>query len=104
MSISEKRYLDAQAMARFGNFEMDIVSNAMKWTVEIYNIFGLRQNSIQPSMSDYLSYVHIDDKKNVSNFFDNISENGELCKIEHRIVQEDHTIKHVALNLSLIHI
>ncbi len=103
LSISEKRYLDAQAMARFGNFEMDIVSNGMKWTVEIYNIFGLRQNSIQPSMSDYLRYVHIDDKKKVSNFFDNISEDGSLCKIEHRIVQEDHTIKHVALNAKVFY-
>ena len=103
LSISEKRYLDAQSMARFGNFEMDIVSNAMKWTIEIFNIFGLRPNSIQPTMSDYLSYVHIDDKEKVTNFFDDIAENGTLSNVEHRIVHEDHTIRHLALNAKVFY-
>lgn len=97
LSISEKRFLDAQSMAQFGNFEMDIVNNSMSWTKEIFNIFGLRPFSNEPTLSDYLSYIHIDDKEAVTAFFDSISESGQLNKIEHRIVQEDHAIKHVAL-------
>ncbi len=98
LSINQKRFLDAQSMAQFGNFEMDIVNNSMNWTKEIFNIFGLRPFSTQPTLSDYLSYVHIDDKEAVTSFFDDIAESGQLQKIEHRIVQEDHAIKHVALN------
>lgn len=103
LSINEKRFLDAQSMAQFGNFEMDIVNNSMNWTEEIFNIFGLRPFSSQPTLSDYLSYVHIDDKETITNFFDDISESGELNKIEHRIVQEDHTIKHVSLNAKVFY-
>jgi len=103
LSISEKRFLDAQSMAHFGNFEMDIVNNSMKWTLEIFNIFGLRPNSINPTLSDYISYVHIDDKERVIVFFDEITESGTLEKIEHRIVQSDHTIRYVALNAKVFY-
>jgi len=97
LSISEKRFLDAQSMAQFGNFEMDIVNNSMNWTKEIFNIFGLRPFSLEPTLSNYISYVHIDDKEKVTTFFEDITESVQLKKIEHRIVQEDHTIKHIAL-------
>ncbi len=97
LALSEKRYIEAQEMAQFGNWEMDIVSNSMKWTSEIYRIFGYQTNSLQPSLSDYLSYVHMEDKPRVEDFFEMAAKDGKLHKIEHRIVIEGRTIKHIAL-------
>jgi DNA-binding response OmpR family regulator len=101
LSVNEKRYIQAQSLARFGNFEMDIVNNKMLWTEEVFKIFGLRHNSINPSFSDYLKFVHLEDKLEVENFFDEIAKSGTQGKVEHRIVQEDHTIKHISLSAKL---
>ncbi len=96
LAISEKRFVEAQEMAHFGNWEMDIVSNEMKWTDEIYRIFGFHPNSISPTLSDYLNYVHMEDKTAVEDFFETATKDGQLHKIEHRIVVDGRTIKYVS--------
>ena len=97
LAMSEKRYVEAQEMANFGNWEMDIVSNKMKWTNEVFRIFGFHPNSIKPSLSDYLSYVHLEDKPAVESFFENATKDGKQHKLEHRIVIEGRNIRHVVI-------
>lgn len=97
LALSEKRYVEAQEMAHFGNWEMDIVSNSMKWTDEMYRIFGFYPGSFTPTLSDYFNYVHLEDKKDAELFFENAAKDGQLHKLEHRIVIEGRTIKHIAI-------
>lgn len=101
LSLNEKRHIQAQSLAHFGNFEMDIVNNEMQWTEEIFKIFGLHLNSIRPTLSNYVQFVHLEDKERVEQFFDEIARTGQQKNIEHRIVQDDHSIKYVALSAKL---
>lgn len=95
--ISESRYLEAQSMANFGNWSMDIVTNEMKWSDEVFRIFNFQPNSISPTYSDYMNYVHIEDKSQVEEFFVKAGKDGNTHKLEHRIVVEGKTIKHVVI-------
>lgn len=97
LAISEKRFLEAQEMAHIGNWEMDIVSNSMQWADEIYRIFGHHSNSFTPSLSDYMNYVHLDDREAVDSFFEEVAKSGKLQNIEHRIIVDGRTIKHIAV-------
>lgn len=97
LALSEKRFVEAQEMAQFGNWEMDIVSNSMKWTDEVYRIFGYKPGSINPTFSDYLNYVHTEDKLLVESFFENSTKDGQLHKLEHRIIIDGRNIKYVAI-------
>ena len=97
LAMSEKRYVEAQEMANFGNWEMDIVSNEMKWTNEVFRIFGFHPNSISPSLSDYFSYVHLEDKTKVEAFFETATKDGKQHKLEHRLVIEGRNIRHVII-------
>ena len=97
LAISEKRYVEAQEMAHFGNWEIDIVSNEMKWSDEVYRVFGFNPNSFNPSLSNYLNYVHLEDKAGVSEFFEQAAKDSHLHRIEHRIVVGGKIIKHVAI-------
>lgn len=97
LAISEKRYKEAQEMAKFGNWEMDIVSNAMKWTDEVFRIFGFQPNNFSPTLSDYIKYVHVEDREKVDNFFEATIKTGKLNKLEHRIVIDNRMIKHLAI-------
>jgi DNA-binding response OmpR family regulator/signal transduction histidine kinase len=103
LEISEKRNVEAQEMAHFGNWEVDIVSNEMKWTDEIYRIFGFQPGSIHPTLSDYINYVHIEDRPKVEEFFQVAAKDGKLHNIEHRIIIEGRTIKHIALQAKVYH-
>ncbi len=86
LQSNKKRFLEAQEMARFGNWEMDLVSNEMMWSDEVYRIFSFHPGSLTPTLSDYLAYVHVEDKEAVEDFFDNLMKNGEQLLLEHRIV------------------
>ena len=97
LTINKKRYIEAQEMAHFGNWEMDIVTNEMKWTDEAFRIFNFQPGSLTPSLSDYLDYVHIEDKAMVEAFFENVSKDGKLHTLEHRLLIDGKNIKYVSV-------
>ncbi len=101
LAISEKRFLEAQEIAKFGNWEMDIVSNTMIWGDELYRILGLQPRSINPSLSDYINFVHSEDKAEIEAFFAEASQKGQEKKVEHRILVDGRNIKHVALRAKI---
>ena len=97
LTISKRRYQIAQEMARFGTWEMDIVNNSMTWSDEMYRIFGFQPYSLTPSLSEYLAYVHMEDKEQVQSFFESVIKEGKTQRIEHRIIIEGKAIKHLTL-------
>ena len=52
-------------MARIGNWELDIVTNQMQWSDEVYRIMGIKEGSIEPTLQDYLKYVLPEDATSV---------------------------------------
>ncbi len=98
LSISKRRYLEAQEMANFGNFEMDLVSNEMSWTNEVYRILGYLPGSISPTLSDYINCVHFDERAKVGEFFEEAAKDGQRHKLEHRIILNGRTIHYVLIH------
>jgi CheY-like chemotaxis protein len=101
LAISEKRFEEAQKMAHFGNWQMDLVTNVMDWTDEAFRIFGFQPGSLSPTLSDYLDYVQKEDRDMVENFFENVAKDGKQQKMEHRIITNGHTLKYVALQAKI---
>ncbi len=101
LAISEKRFVEAQEMAHFGNWEMDIVNNKMLWANEIFRIFGFPLNSMTPTFSDYINYTHPEDKEKVQDFFELAAKDGQLHHLTHRIVIKGHTIKHISIQAKM---
>ena len=103
LSLTEKRYEEAQKMGHFGNWQMDIVSNGMRWSDEMFRILGLQINSMQPTLIDYYNYVHIEDRKQVEEFFDEVIKDGKQNRLEHRIVTNGHTMKYVSVQAKILY-
>lgn len=97
LSITEKRRLEAQNIAKFASWEMDIVSNVMSWTEEMFRIFGVQPNSFQPSLSDYLDFVHVEDRDEVEDFFAEVIKTGQHNRLEHRILISNRIVKHLTI-------
>ncbi len=98
LAIAERRYLESQEMANFGNFEMDLVSYEMQWTDEMHRIMGFQVGSIQPTLSDYKTYVHFEDTEIVDDFFEKAVKDGKRHRLEHRIIVNGHEVKYVQLH------
>lgn len=97
LAASEKRYAEAQSMGQFGNWQMDIVTNEMIWTDEVFRIFGFQSGSMQPSLSSYLAYVYPEDRDSAENFFTQALKNGAQNHFEHRLLLDGTTVRYVSV-------
>lgn len=66
LRISESRLAEAQQIAKMGNWEFHAASNSFYVSLEVYNILGLRQQSLL-TPDTFLSLVHPDEVEAVNN-------------------------------------
>ena len=97
LSLNERRNQLAHQIAHFGKWEMDIVNNAMKWDDEIFRFFGFPPQSFQPTLSDYIKYVHVEDKNKVELFFEEAIKDGQPHHIDHRIIIDSTIVKYLQI-------
>jgi CheY-like chemotaxis protein len=98
LEANRRWFLEAMGMARFGTWEMDIVSNEMKWTDEVFRIFSFQPGAINPTLSTYLEYVHPEDYDAAEAFFEAATKDATLHQFEHRILVDTTTLRYVALH------
>ena len=89
--IKEKEELltKAQEIAHLGSWSLDLETNSLTWSDEIYRIFGLDLNKSSATYEDFLAAVHPDDREKVdSAYFNSIEEGKDIYEIEHRIIRK----------------
>ncbi len=101
MEINEKRFQEVQQLAQLGNWQIDIVTNAMYWSEEMYRILDLPPSRQQHRWSDYLDRVHSEDKPKLEAFLDEALKSGEMHRLDHRVLIGGRTIKYVAVQAKL---
>ncbi|MEZ7500546.1 PAS domain S-box protein [Flavobacterium sp. Arc3] len=94
---SESRLKEAQTIAHFGSWELNLKTGIFLWSDEKCYIYGLSPEDNKHSYSSMLSFIHPDDINQVMTTILNESQ-GTLCNIvlNYRIVLKDGTIKHIA--------
>lgn len=104
LSKNEERTRRALQIARIGRWEMNIVDNSMKWDDEIYRFFGFSPRSFPPSLSEYLKYVHVEDRQRVERFFDEAMKDGKPHTIDHRILIDSTRVRHLQVNAQVSYV
>ncbi len=84
--INEQRLMDAQNMARMGNWELDVVNNQMFWSDEVFRILGYKEGTFEPTLSDYLKPIHQADLDHVRAALNRTMEKGQAFQVEYKIM------------------
>lgn len=89
------RLLQAQKLAKIGYWDWYRDTGEMKWSEEVYQIFGRNPKDCQPTVSNFESMIHPDD---LQDFI--LERNRKLAHkqdvdIEHRIIRPDGEIRWV---------
>ncbi|NOY61854.1 MAG: GAF domain-containing protein [Gammaproteobacteria bacterium] len=92
---SEARSNDAQRMAHIGSWELDLVTNKLLWSDEIYRIFGTDPRKLEASYETFLEAIHPDDRERVDSAYAASVKNKKAYRIEHRLRMPDGAIKYV---------
>lgn len=92
LRASEANLKLAQQVAHMGNWDRDLQTNRLRWSDEMYRIFGLEPG--RPVSLDILaSMIHPDDKKRYAQAFENTLHSGQALLLDYRIVRPDGEVR-----------
>ena len=79
----------AQRMAHLGSWEWDIGSNILKWSAELYRIFGVEPNQFLPTYEAYLNQVHPEDRLRTKTTIETALHDRMPFALAERIIRTD---------------
>jgi PAS domain S-box-containing protein len=92
---SEESLAQAQRIALLGNWDFDLINDELRWSDEIYRIFGLKPQEFGATYEAFLNAVHPNDREYVDKAYSNSVRNNTPYDIIHRIVRPDGEIRYV---------
>ncbi|MFC1515587.1 PAS domain-containing protein [Thermodesulfobacteriota bacterium] len=92
---SESRLKEAEQLAKVGHWELDLATNTLHWSDEIYRIFDLDPQEFGATYEAFLEMVHPEDRNFVDNAYTESVKNRTGYNIVHRLLLRGGTIKYV---------
>lgn len=95
LEVNSKRLVEAKKMAKVGNWELDLVTQKLTWSDEIFDVFEIDKTQFGASYEAFLSAIHPDDREAVNHAYINSLDARAPYEIVHRLQMSDGRIKWV---------
>jgi diguanylate cyclase (GGDEF)-like protein/PAS domain S-box-containing protein len=98
---SEANLAAAQRIAHFGSVELDLVNpnepekNPVRWSEEVFRIFGYESREVEPSRRAFFRIVHPDEKEEVRQSLDYALREAKPYAIDFRVIRPDGTERNI---------
>ncbi|MFB3894994.1 MAG: PAS domain S-box protein [bacterium] len=90
-----ERLNEAQSIAHIGSWELDLITNVLTWSDEIYRIFEIDPNKFGASYVAFLAAIHPDDRQAVDFAYTNSLKTHTPYTIDHRLLFPNGRIKYI---------
>jgi PAS domain S-box-containing protein len=97
----EANLSDAQRIANLGNWEWNVQTGQVRWSDQVYRIFGLQPDQINLTYEIVLARIHPADRKPVEAALADALAGKKPCNLDHRIVRPDGAERIVHLETEL---
>jgi two-component system, cell cycle sensor histidine kinase and response regulator CckA len=95
LAESERDLKEAQHLAALGSWTLDLKTDRLHWSDEVFRIFELSPKTFNASLEGFLDAVHPDDRELVRRAYADSVTNRTTYSIEHRLRMPDGRIKYV---------
>ena len=95
LSASQVALEEAQAMARLGRWELDLVRDRLEWSSGIFDLFEVDQREFTASYEAFLAAIHPDDRAAVDDAYAKSLKDRRPYEIVHRLLMTDGRVKWV---------
>ena len=84
---------EAQRLAHIGSWELDLKTNKVNWSAELYRIYGYEPDEFQPIFDDFATFVHPDDKDLLNEVIAQAMIDKQPFNFDHRIIRNDGSLR-----------
>jgi len=91
---SEALLAEVQRVSLTGGFSWHIATNEITWSGQLYDIFGLDEDT-PPAVEKGYSRVHPDDVQPLQEVVERARRDGSNIDYEHRLLMPDHSVKYL---------
>jgi two-component system cell cycle sensor histidine kinase/response regulator CckA len=95
--LSEKRLSHAQQIAHLGSWDLELASQTLYWSDEVYRIHGASPEDTTSAVKTFWQAVHPDDRARVSEAVQSAMEGRTPCRAQYRVVRPDGQVRVVDL-------
>ena len=88
---SESMLAESQRIACLGSWDWDITGDVVRWSSEMYRVFGVDEESFTPTFAGFLAMIHPDDLEHVQKAIDRSMQEKVPYSVEHRVFRPDGT-------------
>ncbi|MGB5975317.1 MAG: PAS domain-containing protein, partial [Nodosilinea sp.] len=92
---SQRGLAEAQRIAQLGSWELDVASQTMTWSAELFRIHGLDPAQLAPSYDQWRQTIFAEDWLVLSTAIEQAIAVGTPYEIEHRIAQASGEVRYV---------
>ena len=100
---SELRLNEAQRIAKLGSWTLDLRSNQLEWSDEIYRIFEIDPRKFGASYEAFLNAIHPEDREAVNRAYTDSIARRLPYEITHRLLFADGRVKYVTERCETLH-
>ncbi len=86
---SESSLAEAQKLSRIGSWQWDMISNKVKWSDEMYRVFGISPYNYDGKPESLLKVIHPDDIEKYVNAMNTNLSGGRSPDLEYRVIHKD---------------
>ena len=90
---SELQLNEAQRIAHVGSWEFEAATQELRWTDELWRIFGLEAREFGLPFEEFLSLVHPDDHEIVKSIEEKVREGSTEFAYDYRIIRPDGAVR-----------
>ncbi|MDB5101431.1 MAG: multi-sensor hybrid histidine kinase [Cyanobacteria bacterium RYN_339] len=88
--LSSERLLgESQGLAHLGSWGWDIATNVVRWSDELYRIYGMAPQSFGATFEDFLAQIHVEDRERIRTMVEEALRTCRPFASEERIVRPD---------------
>lgn len=95
LQVSERKLREAQEIAQMGHWELDLQTDHLYWSDEIYRLFGLKPQATEATLEAFFENIHSEDRDSVRQTYRESLAKNMSYAIDYRLQLKDGTIKYV---------
>ena len=98
LKTNEVQLTEAQHIANLGSWEWDVQTDKVRWSDELFSIFGLQPQESGAAFDTFLTFVHPDDRKIAESAIAQAFQDRVFPQYEYRITRPDGSLRVLQAN------